>query len=274
MNQKSAIVIGAGIIGLATARALAVRNYKVTVIEKNGFASGASIRNFGMIWPIGQRQGKDFETARLSRAIWKEVLNDAGIWFDEVGSLHLAYKKDEWDVLEELADVFRDRGYQLLNGVDTMGKSPAVVDKGLMGSLYSRDEMIVDPRKTCAAISSWLNEKHKVSFYFDKPVTEIKYPAVWSNKEFWEADEIFICTGSDFDQLYGTAFNDVAPTRSKLQMMRIAAQPGQWRIGPALCGSLSLTHYKSFAQAGSLAALQKRLIRQSISIDPFFLVLI
>ena len=35
MNNKSAIVVGAGILGLATARALAQKGYQVTVIEKS-----------------------------------------------------------------------------------------------------------------------------------------------------------------------------------------------------------------------------------------------
>ena len=96
---KTAIVIGAGIVGLATARALAMRNYKVTVIERSGKAVGASIRNFGMIWPIGQPDGTLYERAILSRSIWKELCDEAKIWYEEAGSLHVVYQKDEWQLL-------------------------------------------------------------------------------------------------------------------------------------------------------------------------------
>ena len=99
MSNKSAIIIGAGIVGLATARALAIRGYKVTIFERNERAVGASIRNFGMVWPIGQATGPLFERAMLSRSIWKQICSEAKIWHDEVGSLHMAYEDDELQVI-------------------------------------------------------------------------------------------------------------------------------------------------------------------------------
>jgi hypothetical protein len=41
-------------------------------------------------------------------------------------------------------------------------------------------------------------------------------------------------------------------------MMRLAAQPGNWRIAPALCCSLSMIHYPGFQAAPALSALCKR----------------
>ena len=105
MQSRSAIVIGAGIVGLATARALAQQGFSVKIFERTDRAVGASIRNFGMIWPIGQPGGKLYERAVRSREIWKGIAPEAGFWCEAAGSLHLAYHPDEWTVLQELYEV-------------------------------------------------------------------------------------------------------------------------------------------------------------------------
>jgi FAD dependent oxidoreductase TIGR03364 len=77
------------------------------------------------------------------------------------------------------------------------------------------------------------------------------------NEEQFEADIVFICSGADFETLYPESFNEYPLTKCKLQMMRVTTQPNNWRIGPALCGGLSLIHYKSFTAAPSLPQLKE-----------------
>ena len=247
--RRSAIVVGAGIVGLATARALAVRKYDVKVIERTHSAVGASIRNFGMIWPIGQPDGKLYERALLSANIWKEICTEAEIWHDQVGSLHLAYNKYEWDALCDLVEIYKHRHYRLIPPDDAVRYSPVVVKENLLGGLYSTEEMIVDPREAISSIPSYLQKKYNVEFFWGKAVTEISYPSVFTDDEEFQADEIYVCSGADFETLYPSFYSKLEVTKCKLQMMRMAAQPNNERIGPALCGGLSLVHYKSFAAA-------------------------
>jgi glycine/D-amino acid oxidase-like deaminating enzyme len=52
------VVIGGGVIGMAFAYRARKLGFSVAVIEREKKANGGSIRNFGMIWPIGQPVGK------------------------------------------------------------------------------------------------------------------------------------------------------------------------------------------------------------------------
>lgn len=255
---KSAIVIGAGIVGLATARALAMRGYGVTVIERSSKAVGASVRNFGMVWPIGQPEGALYERAMHAKSIWKDVLAGAGCWSHEGGSLHMAYHQDELEVIREFVELSPYRPVRLLSAAETLAKSPAVNGEQLLGALYSADEMIVDPREAIAAIPLYLEAALGVKFIWNTAISRIGYPQVYSGRQSWSADEVFVCSGQDFETLYPEQFTAVPLTKCKLQMLRLEAQPDHWKIGPALCGGLSLIHYHGFQAAPSLAGLKAR----------------
>ena len=255
--QKTAIVIGAGIVGLAITRSLALLGYRVTVLERNERAVGASIRNFGMVLPAAQPDGILFDRAMRSRNIWKDVCEGAKIWHDDVGSLQLAYTSDEWKVLQELGEIYKHRGYKLLNKDDTLKASPAIVSKNLFGSLYSKDEIIVDPREAIFKIPTWLEEGYDVNFIWGKAVSRIEHNSVYSGNDVYSADKIFICSGTDFETLYPEHFAEMNITKCKLQMMRMVSQPDKWRIGPMLCAGLSLINYTAFKVAPSYNELKK-----------------
>ena len=258
MSKSSAIVIGAGIVGLATARALILRGYSVKVFERNDRAVGASIRNFGMIWPIGQATGPLYERAMLSKSIWLQICREAGIWHEELGSLHVAYHDDELQVMLEYVEINRTyRDCSVLTPNETLQKSPGVNPKGLKGALWSSDEMIIESREAVAQVAAYLAGKG-VEFFFNTAISKIESSKVFSGKRFWQADEIFVCSGADFETLYPEIFLKANITKCKLQMMRLVAQPENWRIGPSLCGGLSMIHYPGFQVAASLPALKNR----------------
>jgi glycine/D-amino acid oxidase-like deaminating enzyme len=72
-------IVGAGIVGLAHALAAARKSRKVAVIERDAFAVGALIRNFGFVTVTGQQAGDCWEKARRARDIWEDVAEAARI---------------------------------------------------------------------------------------------------------------------------------------------------------------------------------------------------
>ena len=258
--MKSAIVVGAGIVGLATARALSLKGFEVTVIERSGKAVGASVRNFGMIWPIGQPDGTMYNRAVRSRNVWKEIADNAGFWYHPCGSLHLAYHEDEWLVLQELDEAFNRNGREvfLLNKSDITPKLSSVNPQNLIGGLFSGTEMIIDPREAIGLLPAYLSENHKVHFVWNKGVNAVEKHKVWMGEEFMQADIICICSGADFETLYPEKFATLKITKCKLQMMRFVNAAPDFKLGTSLCGGLSLIHYTSFKAAPSLPLLKKR----------------
>lgn len=258
--SNTAIVVGAGIVGLATARALSLRGFEVTVIEKYAAASGASVRNFGMIWPIGPPGGKMYGRAIRSREVWKEIGDVAGFPYDECGSLHLAYHEDEWCVLQELKEAFGNerRPVKLVTLKQINSSINGVNPKNLLGGLFSTTEMVIDPRQAIALLPKYLNANHRVNFIWNKTVRAVEPNKVYFPDGSMQSDLICICSGADFETLYPRKFATLQITKCKLQMMRFMNLQTDFRIGTSLCGALSLTHYDSFKAAPSLPLLQQR----------------
>jgi FAD dependent oxidoreductase TIGR03364 len=258
MANKSAIVVGAGIVGMAAARALALKGYTVRVFERNLKATGASVRNFGMVWPIGQPAGKLYERAIRSRECWKEIGDSSRLWYDSVGSLHLAYNEIEWRVLQELYEAFKTEGRDvtLLNPNEIRSKSGIAKKENCLGALYSREEIIIDPREAIAFLPEYLHATLNIEFEWGKAVTDVSSGKITSGTEKYYADLILICSGSDFETLYPEEFEKFPLTRCKLQMMRLREESSP-RIGASLCGGLSLIHYPSFKVSASLGELKR-----------------
>ncbi|NJK36321.1 MAG: TIGR03364 family FAD-dependent oxidoreductase [Oscillatoriales cyanobacterium RM2_1_1] len=261
MNQTDVAIIGAGIVGLAHALVAARRGSKVTVFERHPQVVGASIRNFGMVWPVGQPLGQMRDRALRSREIWLEMGANAGFATDPCGSLHVAYREDEMAVIKEFVATVGPQTQTVawLTPDQVAKKSPAVRLEGLQGALWSSTEVIVDPREAIAKLPAFLASEYGIEFKFGTVVTEIDPPKLLAGGEPWRANQILVCSGADFETLYPEVYANSGITKVKLQMMRTSPQPDQFRIGAALCGGLTLTHYASFAHCHSLAGLKTRI---------------
>jgi FAD dependent oxidoreductase TIGR03364 len=260
-NSYDVAVVGAGILGLAHAYHLARRGLRVIVFERYPRAQGASIRNFGMIWPIGQPLGPLYQLACRSRELWLEILKASGLWHSQCGSLHLAYHEDEARILREfVAEAsFEDRPCELWTSAQVTRRFQGIRQAGLRAALWSPGELTVDPRQIIAELPRWLSKTLGVQFAFDTAVLRYDSPHVTTTRGDWSARRLLICTGSDFRELAPQAFIESGLVPCKLQMMRSQAYGDRFRIGAMLAAGLTLRHYRSFAGCPTLPALIRRL---------------
>ncbi len=262
-------VVGGGVVGLAHAYAAAKRGLKVALFERHGRARGASVRNFGLIWPIGQPPGAMHELALRSRELWLEALEAARLPYLATGSLHAAYRDDEEAVTREFAELGRDLGYDCrwLPPAEALIKSPALVTKHLRGALWSPVELTVDPRLVIARLPGFLAERYGVELRYGCAVHSIALPAIETGGGRWETERVVVCGGDDFETLYPGVFSEAGLTRCKLQMLRTPRQPNGWQLGPALAGGLTLRYYPTFEACASLPALRKRIAGETPEFD-------
>jgi D-hydroxyproline dehydrogenase subunit beta len=276
------VVVGAGIVGLANAWAAAKRGLSVLVVDRftapKG-AQGASVRNFGMFWPVGQPPGPLHDLALFSRSLWLDIAREAGFWHDACGSLHLAVEPDALDVMAEFATKARDLGFDvaLLSKAETLARSPAANPDTVLGSLWSPTEICVDSRDAIATIPRYLEKRFGVRFLYGQTVVGVDgasgpndtVTVRLANGERFTAGRAMVATGEDLFGLFPKAYEGSGMRRCKLQMLRTVPQPDGFRMGPMIASGLTLRHYKAFEICESLAPYRARISREQPWLDQY-----
>ncbi|MFN3192076.1 MAG: TIGR03364 family FAD-dependent oxidoreductase [Aureliella sp.] len=264
-------VIGSGIIGLANAWCAAKRGLKVGVFERSPQPQGATVRNFGMVWPIGQPAGAPHEIAMRSREFWLELNQSGALNVEECGSIHLAFREDELAVLEEFVGL-GSHDVQMLSAEEIASRSCIAKQDGLLGGMWSPTEARVDPRTAPSQIAAWLQEKFGVTLHWNTAVVEAGPESiVTGDGQEYSSGRAVICSGSDFETLFPSAFADSGLKRCKLQMLSCESQSAATSSANRahLASGLTLRHYTSFQQCPSLPKLVERIQNESPELDQY-----
>jgi FAD dependent oxidoreductase TIGR03364 len=260
------IVIGGGIVGLAHAWMAAERGLRVQVIERSPLAQGASVRNFGMIWPIGQPAGELHALALRAREHWLALSSTGVVTIEQCGSIHAAHREDELAVVEEFCNLDQHT-VQMLTADEVLRQAPIINPQGLLGGMFSSSEMRVNPRIASAQIAKWLEAQYSVSCCFNTMVTEVDdHTAYASGNRQWSADRIIVCSGSDLQTLFPEVLQNSGLRLCKLQMLK-AFQPNATRSMPHIASGLTLRHYTSFEACPTLPALKVRIATETPELD-------
>ncbi|HEY4263928.1 MAG TPA: NAD(P)/FAD-dependent oxidoreductase [Micropepsaceae bacterium] len=155
MERIDCAVIGAGVVGLAIARALALSGREVVVLESQGaIGTGISSRNSEVI-----HAGMHFATGSLKarfcvagNAMLRAFAASHNVPFRMVGKLIVAVNADEERALAELYRLGNANGVaglELISGVDAMRMEPEL---HCAQALYSPNSGIVDVHSLMLAL--------------------------------------------------------------------------------------------------------------------------
>ena len=252
-------VIGGGIVGIAHAVAAIARGMRVALIERDGVCRSASVRNFGMLWPIGQRPGPDEARALRSLQIWTELAPLAGFHLDPCGSLHLVHHEDEARVVHEYLEQTHGASHRRwLDPAEVLDRAPGAAADGLLGALWSPTECCIDPREAVERLSHWLDAQPNVTRYIGTATRVTPGEVGLADGTQLRTERVVVCPGAEQGALFPALLAAAPLIACKLQMLRTAPQRDGWRMGPMLATGLTLRHYEAFRACPSLAEVCAR----------------
>lgn len=256
-------VVGAGILGLATALAAARRGLKVVVLDRDAQANGASVRNFGFITVTGQEQGLMWRRACRSREVWQEVAAAADIPVTQRGMWMLVRRGESMRVLDAFLRTEMAEHCHVLSPGQARRRCPELLAPQLEAVLESTLELRIESRTAIPRLTAWLAEANGVTFLWNTRVLDIDVPFVRTSWGAIQADRVAVCPGDDFNGLFAERLARHALTRCKLQMLRLAS-PG-FTLPAALMSDLGLARYLGYAALAAAGPLKSRLLAEQPS---------
>lgn len=252
-------VVGAGIVGLAHAADALDRGCRVTVLDRDERAVGASVRNFGHVCTTVQA-GRTLELAHVARERWLRLGEKAGFAVQQVGTLVVARSAAELAILEELA---AERGLdqvRLLGPAGVRGLLP-VAGGDVVGGAHLPMDLRVDPREALPCLAQWLAAEG-VTFRWGTHVGLVEPGLLRTGAGELRADAVVHASGHDVDQLFPDIAAEHGVRRCRLHMLEVAP-PGGVEVVPAVLTGTSMLRYDALAAQPSAAAVRAEIAARS-----------
>ena len=248
--MKTAVVAGGGIIGTWHALELRRAGFTVDHLEAERGPTGASVRNFGLVWVSGRRSGQELDVAQRARRRWEEVgAQVPGIGFRPNGSITVAVSDEERTVMEAFArhPDAGPRGITFLAPAEVRAANSAV-QGAITGGLHCREDAVVEPRRALGALRDHLSAQPDYRFHpGTRVVDHDDHALIDVTGRRWEGDLVVIATGAAFDSLPGTAHVAARLRRVRLQMLE--TEPFSHTLATSLADADTLRYYPAYEVA-------------------------
>ncbi|GAA1327327.1 NAD(P)/FAD-dependent oxidoreductase [Leucobacter albus] len=144
--RADVVIIGAGIIGAATAYFATLQGLTATVVERGLPASGTTSRCEGNILVSDKELGPELELMRYSLDVWKGELAEFGhLWeFEAKGGIIVASRETSLASLDRVTTSQRSFGIvaEALDTAALRDLEPHVTDRALGAAFYPEDSQV------------------------------------------------------------------------------------------------------------------------------------
>lgn len=149
--KRSAIVVGAGIVGAACAEALAVGGYRVRVLDAARPGGGATAAGMGHILVLDDSEAQ-LALTKLSRDLWDARATDwpRGVERDGCGTIWVAADEPEMEAVHAKHAWYAERGIESeILDAPALARHEPELRRGLAGGLrFAEDSVVYPPAAT------------------------------------------------------------------------------------------------------------------------------
>jgi FAD dependent oxidoreductase TIGR03364 len=247
MGQR-VVVVGGGVFGTTHALFALARGASVVHLERDLVPSGATVRNFGLVWVSGRAEGRELSLALRARTLWEDIAGDVpGVGFRANGSITLLNDDQELRVAE-LAVSRSDaasREFELLSATEIVQRNPAL-EGSFIGGLYCGRDAAVESRVALGAMRTYMEASGRYEYLAGRELVGVIDNAVIDHGGVhYGGDHIVLCLGATLSGFAAELFeND--PLR-KVRLYMAETESFDRALTTSVANGDSFRYYPGFA---------------------------
>jgi FAD dependent oxidoreductase TIGR03364 len=248
LDGQRVIVVGAGVLGTMHALFALARGASVVHLDRDVVPSGATVRNFGLIWVSGRAVGRELDLAQRARDLWEHIALDVpGIGFRANGSMTLVNSLHELQVVEKalLREDAHARGFELLDRDAVIEKNPVLQGDFVSGLFCGRDAA-VESRAALGALRAFMEQSGRYDYMPGRELVGITNNGVVDHGGIHHnGDHVILCLGATLSGFAAELFED-EPLR-KVRLYMAETEPLGRDLTTSIANGDSFRYYPGFS---------------------------
>jgi FAD dependent oxidoreductase TIGR03364 len=249
LEGQRVVVVGGGVFGTMHALFALARGASVIHLERDLVPSGATVRNFGLIWVSGRAVGRELQLALRARYLWEDIARDVpGVGFRANGSITLLDNERELEVAQRA--IARDdapaREFELLSPEEIVHRNAALRGQFMAGLFCGRDAA-VESRSALGALRTFMEESRRYEFLAGHELVGVTDNAVVDHRGVhYGGDQIVLCLGATLSGFGAELFENDPLRQVRLNMAE--TEPLDEALTTSVANGDSFRYYPGFAE--------------------------
>lgn len=260
LKTEKVIIVGGGLIGCSAAYFLSKKGYKVTLLEKEEIAFGASGRNPGYVLFHTRKAGTPVNFAKAGIELYPELVEELGDCFEYRQNGCLVYFKtnEQKRVMEEFSEKRNRDGIpmEILDHTQVREMAP-MLPHDILGATYCPVDAQIRTPLLVKRFAQLASEKFNAEIITGVEVTDLiktgtKVNGVRTNNGDYYADIVVLATGA-WASLLGEQLNINLPVHpERLQVFETG--PVDVELKQIVYGPTAMKHYSLIQECPSYKA--------------------